>query len=102
MNTSLVPGSAPRIYYGYWLIAGAFVAQFVAYGIFQLWRLWQLGGREARFDRWPERLKGLLIEIFVQRRQLRVNLKVYTAHNDKPIGSGCNRIVDISVALSAS
>jgi OFA family oxalate/formate antiporter-like MFS transporter len=34
MNTSLVPGSAPRIYYGYWLIAGAFAAQFVAYGIF--------------------------------------------------------------------
>ena len=46
MNTSIVRGSAPRIYYGYWLIAGAFVAQFVAYGIF--------GARSASRTAQPE------------------------------------------------
>ncbi len=63
----------------YWNIAygpviyvlAAVAVGFVAYGLFQRGRLWRLGGAEARFDRWPERLRGLLIEIFGHRRQLR-------------------------------
>jgi Fe-S oxidoreductase/nitrate reductase gamma subunit len=44
---------------------------FLVYGTRARLRLWRLGGDEARFDRLPERLSGLLIEIFGQRRQLR-------------------------------
>jgi len=43
-----------------------------AYGVYCRYRLWCLGGGEARFDRIAERIKGLLIEIFGQRRQLRM------------------------------
>lgn len=63
----------------YWNITyGALIYAFAAaavavlvWGVLQRWRLWQLGGGEARFDRIPERLRGLLIEIFGHRRQLR-------------------------------
>jgi Fe-S oxidoreductase/nitrate reductase gamma subunit len=41
------------------------------YGVHRRLRLWRLGGGEARWDRLPERLSGLLIEIFGHRRQLR-------------------------------
>ncbi len=44
---------------------------FLIYGVHRRLRLWRLGGAEARFDRLPERLSGLLIEIFGHRRQLR-------------------------------
>jgi len=44
---------------------------FLVWGVYQRYRLWQLGGAEARFDRIPERLRGLLIELFGQRRHLR-------------------------------
>jgi Fe-S oxidoreductase/nitrate reductase gamma subunit len=44
---------------------------FLIYGVHRRLRLWRLGGADARFDRLPERLSGLLIEIFGHRRQLR-------------------------------
>lgn len=40
-------------------------------GVYRRYLLWKLGGGEERFDRIPERLKGLLIEVFGQSRQLR-------------------------------
>jgi Fe-S oxidoreductase/nitrate reductase gamma subunit len=43
----------------------------VAYGIFQRVRLWRIGKPEQRLDRIPERIKGLLVEIFGQRRHMR-------------------------------
>jgi Fe-S oxidoreductase/nitrate reductase gamma subunit len=63
----------------YWNITGGtvvylflvIVTGFFAYGVYRRYRLWRLGGGEARFDRIPERLAGLLTEVFGQRRQLR-------------------------------
>jgi Fe-S oxidoreductase/nitrate reductase gamma subunit len=63
----------------YWNIAsGALIylfavvaVGFLIYGVHRRLRLWRLGGGEARFDRLPERLGGLLIEVFGHRRQLR-------------------------------
>ncbi|MFI5393907.1 MAG: (Fe-S)-binding protein [Candidatus Binatia bacterium] len=63
----------------YWNIVGggliylffAVAAAVFAHGIYRRYRLWRLGGGEARGDRIPERLRGLLIEVFGQRRQLR-------------------------------
>jgi Fe-S oxidoreductase/nitrate reductase gamma subunit len=63
----------------YWnIVYGALIYGFMiaalgclAYGVLQRFKLWQLGGAAARFDRIPERLSGLLGEIFGQRRQLR-------------------------------
>jgi len=63
----------------YWnIVYGALIYAFMiaalgslAYGVLQRFKLWQLGGAAARFDRIPERLSGLLGEIFGQRRQLR-------------------------------
>jgi Fe-S oxidoreductase/nitrate reductase gamma subunit len=63
----------------YWNITGGTVVYlflvvvtgFFAYGVYRRYRLWRLGGSEARFDRIPERLAGLLAEVFGQRRQLR-------------------------------
>jgi Fe-S oxidoreductase/nitrate reductase gamma subunit len=63
----------------YWNIpAGSLVylfaliaAGFLAYGIYRRVRLWRLGGGEARLDRVAERLAGVLIEVFGQRRPLR-------------------------------
>lgn len=63
----------------YWnIVAGKLIYLFLpiavgffAYGLYRRYRLWCLGGGEARFDRIPERLKGLAIEILGQRRQLR-------------------------------
>ncbi len=43
----------------------------LAYGVSRRYRLWRLGGGEARWDRIPARLGGLLAEVFGQRRQLR-------------------------------
>jgi Fe-S oxidoreductase/nitrate reductase gamma subunit len=53
--------------YGFALVA----VGFLIYGVHRRLRLWRLGGGEARHDRLPERLGGLLIEIFGHRRQLR-------------------------------
>jgi hypothetical protein len=63
----------------YWNISGeelvylfAFVAvALLVYGIHRRVRLWRLGGSEGRLDRPFERLRGLLIEVFGQRRPLR-------------------------------
>ncbi|MEE9240650.1 MAG: heterodisulfide reductase-related iron-sulfur binding cluster [bacterium] len=63
----------------YWNIIGgkliyllaAIAIGFFAYGIYRRVRLWRLGGEAMRFDRIPERLGGLLVEIFGHRRQLR-------------------------------
>lgn len=63
----------------YWnIVAGKLIYLFfivalavLAYGVYRRYCLWRLGGGEVRFDRVPERLKGLLIEVFGQRRQLR-------------------------------
>jgi Fe-S oxidoreductase/nitrate reductase gamma subunit len=63
----------------YWNIIGGpliYVLATVAvaalgYGVWRRFRLWRLGGAAMRTDRLGERLKGLLIEIFGQRRQLR-------------------------------
>jgi Fe-S oxidoreductase/nitrate reductase gamma subunit len=63
----------------YWNIVGgtliylffAVAVGFLGYAVYRRYRLWRLGGGEARFDRIPERLTGLLIEVFGQRRQLR-------------------------------
>jgi len=56
-----------------WLLylLAAVAVGFLAHGTAQRLRLWRLGGPEARLDRLPERLTGLLIEVFGQRRQLR-------------------------------
>jgi Fe-S oxidoreductase/nitrate reductase gamma subunit len=43
----------------------------LAYGIWRRVQLWRLGGAENRLDRIPERIKGLLIEVFGHRRHLR-------------------------------
>ena len=53
--------------YGFALIA----VGFLGYGIYLRVRLWRLGEEEARLDRLPERLWGLLAEVFGHRRQLR-------------------------------
>jgi Fe-S oxidoreductase/nitrate reductase gamma subunit len=42
-----------------------------ALGVYRRYRLWRLGGGEARRDRLGERLAGLLVEVFGQRRQMR-------------------------------
>lgn len=63
----------------YWNIVGgaliyvffAVAAAVFAHGVYRRYRLWHLGGGEARRDRISERLMGLVIEIFGQRRQLR-------------------------------
>jgi Fe-S oxidoreductase/nitrate reductase gamma subunit len=63
----------------YWNIVGGtliylfFVVAAVVFtqGVYRRYRLWRLGGGEARGDRIGERLAGLLIEAFGQRRQLR-------------------------------
>jgi len=63
----------------YWNITGgalvylflAIAAGFFAHAVYRRYRLWRLGGSEARFDRIPERVRGLLIEVLGQRRQLR-------------------------------
>jgi Fe-S oxidoreductase/nitrate reductase gamma subunit len=63
----------------YWNIVGgallylllAVAAAVFAHGVYRRYRLWCLGGGEARRDRIPERLMGLLIEVFGQRRQMR-------------------------------
>ncbi len=63
----------------YWNIIGGTLiylflpvaAGFLALGVYRRYRLWCLGAAEARFDRIPERLTGVLIEVFGQRRQLR-------------------------------
>jgi Fe-S oxidoreductase/nitrate reductase gamma subunit len=63
----------------YWnIVNGALIyilalvaAGFLAYGLYRRIRLWRLGHSEARFDRVPERLGGLLVEVFGHRRQLR-------------------------------
>jgi Fe-S oxidoreductase/nitrate reductase gamma subunit len=63
----------------YWNITGGTLiylfalvaAGLLIYGVHLRLRLWRLGGAEARGDRLPERLSGLLIEIFGHRRQLR-------------------------------
>jgi len=63
----------------YWNITGGALIYLFAvvavglliYGVHRRLQLWRLGGAEARFDRLPERLSGLLIEIFGHRRQLR-------------------------------
>jgi len=63
----------------YWnIVYGALIYGFLiaalaclGYGVLQRFKLWRLGGEAARFDRIPERLSGLLAEIFGQRRQLR-------------------------------
>ena len=43
----------------------------LAYGIYRRVRLWGLGGEVQRLDRLGERLRGLLVEVFGQRRPLR-------------------------------
>ncbi|MFP6890330.1 MAG: iron-sulfur-binding reductase, partial [Nitrospinota bacterium] len=53
--------------YGFALIA----VGFLGYGIYLRVRLWRLGEAAARLDRLPERLWGLLAEVFGHRRQLR-------------------------------
>ncbi|MBI4519009.1 MAG: (Fe-S)-binding protein [Deltaproteobacteria bacterium] len=63
----------------YWNIAGgallylflAVAAAVFAGGVYRRYRLWRLGGSETRWDRIPERLTGLLLEIFGQHRQWR-------------------------------
>ena len=63
----------------YWNIVGGTLVYlffviavgFLAYGVYRRYRLWRLGGNEPRFDRIPERVAGLLAEVFGQRRQLR-------------------------------
>ena len=41
------------------------------YGFVRRWRLWRLGTPASRLDRPAERLRGVLVELFGQRRQLR-------------------------------
>jgi Fe-S oxidoreductase/nitrate reductase gamma subunit len=63
----------------YWNIVGggliylffAVAVTAFARGVYRRYRLWSLGGGEVRWDRIPERLLGLLVELFGQRRQLR-------------------------------
>ena len=63
----------------YWNIAGETLIYLFAlvaagclgYGIYLRVRLWRLGGAEARFDRLPQRVGGLLLEVFGHRRPLR-------------------------------
>ncbi len=43
----------------------------MGWGIWQRVQLWRLGGGEARFDRIPERLWGLVAEVFGHKRMLR-------------------------------
>ena len=44
---------------------------FFAWGVLRHVRLWRLGQPEARLDRIPERLRGVLVEVFFQSRQRR-------------------------------
>jgi len=63
----------------YWnIVGGAVIYGFaavaigwLAYGVWRRVRLWRLGGAEDRLDRIPERVAGVLAEIFGQRRHLR-------------------------------
>jgi hypothetical protein len=66
----------------YWNISGGTLLYlfllvalgFLAYGIYRRVRLWRLGGPPGeadRFDRLGERVQGLLVEVFGQRRPLR-------------------------------
>ena len=63
----------------YWNIVGGkliYIFTLAALGV-MVWGirarvlLWRRGGAEMRFDRIPERMGGLLVEIFGHRRQLR-------------------------------
>jgi len=58
-------------YGGLIYLFAAIAVGILVYGVYQRLRLWRLGGSDARFDRIPERIRGLLIEIFGHRRQLR-------------------------------
>jgi len=53
-----------------YVLAIAGVAVF-AWGVFRHVQLWRLGNPEKRLDRIPERLRGLLAEVILQRRQRR-------------------------------
>ncbi len=63
----------------YWNIVGAPLlyalavvgVAFFAWGVLRHVRLWRLGKPEARLDRIPERLRGLLLEVFFHSRQRR-------------------------------
>ena len=63
----------------YWNILGGFLVYgfaavalgILGYGVWLKVRLWRLGGGEVRTDRIPERLTGLLAELFGHRRLLR-------------------------------
>lgn len=63
----------------YWnIVGGVFVYAlaivalgWLLYGVWRRVQLWRLGAAEDRLDRIPERLKGLLVEVFGQRRHLR-------------------------------
>ncbi|MFN8628492.1 MAG: (Fe-S)-binding protein [Candidatus Binatia bacterium] len=57
-----------KLIYLFFVIALAVFAK----GVYRRYCLWRLGGGAPRFDRIAERIKGLLIEIFGQRRQLRM------------------------------
>ena len=62
----------------YWNIVGggliyaflAVAATWLLWGVWKRVRLWRLGGAENRVDRIPERISGLLREVFGQRRHL--------------------------------
>jgi len=63
----------------YWnIVGGALVYAFavvavgwLVYGVWRRVRLWRLGGPEERLDRIPERLAGVVVEIFGHRRHMR-------------------------------
>jgi len=63
----------------YWNITAGFLIYglalialgFLGYGIYLRLRLWRLGKAAVRFDHLPERLQGVLVEVFGHRRQLR-------------------------------
>jgi Fe-S oxidoreductase/nitrate reductase gamma subunit len=62
----------------YWNIVGGVLIYglavlalgWVLYGLARRIRLWRLGGAEDRLDRLPERLKGVLVEVFGHRRHM--------------------------------
>ncbi len=41
---------------------------FMAHGIWERYRLWQIGGKEKRLDQIPRRIAGVLVEVFGYRR----------------------------------